>query len=489
MGRPLCHVYAHRGSPMDLLNDARRLASIGTYFIVIGWIFIAYAIIAGVLWWIDLAQREAFNFLEALAISLSADRPAVLPGGAGARARIHDAAVRAVRRQQDRLARCRTPHQMRTRLIWALAVLALVVAACSPGDASGGQLDGTDWVLRSYELDGTLTIVPDNLYADAEFAAQRVRGFAGCNEFDALYRAGGRTLFISQAAVTLRACDEETMAFEQAVLGLLDSSRTYTARRDTLTIYGRGTQRAPRLRRRATEPGPRGVAGHGVQQRRGRRHVSDRGHRDRRRVRAREPGWLRRLQLVQRHLRHERQHHSNRRACHHADRLRPGGHGPGDGLPRGAPGRRADRDARPAGQPDGPARCHQGHARPARAAGACLAGTVRRADRGTDRGPTETGDDATPRTTPTPTPDPDTDARGLADPGRTPAARRAGGLPDAAPTGRRDMRRWRTPAERRWPRSSYPAEWFTEIEPARRLPCRYFNPEPVHRSRPIHRRS
>ena len=55
---------------MDLLNDARRLASIGTYFIVIGWIFVIYALIAGVIWWIDLAQREAFNFLEALAISL-----------------------------------------------------------------------------------------------------------------------------------------------------------------------------------------------------------------------------------------------------------------------------------------------------------------------------------------------------------------------------------------------------------------------------------
>jgi hypothetical protein len=57
---------------MDVLNDARRLASIGTYFIVIGWIFVIYALIAGVIWWIDLAQREAFNFLEALAISLSA---------------------------------------------------------------------------------------------------------------------------------------------------------------------------------------------------------------------------------------------------------------------------------------------------------------------------------------------------------------------------------------------------------------------------------
>jgi len=57
---------------MDLLNDARRLASIGTDFIVIGWIFVIYALIAGVIWWIDLAQREAFNFLEALAISLGA---------------------------------------------------------------------------------------------------------------------------------------------------------------------------------------------------------------------------------------------------------------------------------------------------------------------------------------------------------------------------------------------------------------------------------
>jgi hypothetical protein len=68
--RPLFHVL-YRGSLMDLLNDARRLASIGTYFIVVGWIFVIYALIAGVLWWIDLAQREAFNILEALAISLS----------------------------------------------------------------------------------------------------------------------------------------------------------------------------------------------------------------------------------------------------------------------------------------------------------------------------------------------------------------------------------------------------------------------------------
>jgi hypothetical protein len=57
---------------MDLLNDARRLASIGTYFIVVGWIFVIYALIAGVLWWIDLASREGFSILEALGVSLNA---------------------------------------------------------------------------------------------------------------------------------------------------------------------------------------------------------------------------------------------------------------------------------------------------------------------------------------------------------------------------------------------------------------------------------
>jgi len=129
---------------------------------------------------------------------------------------------------------------MRIRRIAALAALGLVMAACSPGPESGGQLDGTDWVLRSYDLDGTLTLVPDNLFADAEFRSSRVSGFAGCNSFDALYRAGGRTLFISQPAVTLKACDDEAMAFEGAFLAALDASRFYTARRQTLTIYGPG---------------------------------------------------------------------------------------------------------------------------------------------------------------------------------------------------------------------------------------------------------
>ena len=89
-----------------------------------------------------------------------------------------------------------------------LALLAFTIAACSPGPGAGGQLEGTRWVLNSYSQDDVLTILSEQLYADARFDASRVSGFSGCNEFNALYRAGGRTLLVSQPASTLMACDE-----------------------------------------------------------------------------------------------------------------------------------------------------------------------------------------------------------------------------------------------------------------------------------------
>ena len=57
---------------MTVQRDAARLASIATVFVWVGWLAVLYALISGVLWWIDLAQREAFNFLQAFAISSAA---------------------------------------------------------------------------------------------------------------------------------------------------------------------------------------------------------------------------------------------------------------------------------------------------------------------------------------------------------------------------------------------------------------------------------
>ena len=123
------------------------------------------------------------------------------------------------------------------RRFGALAAIGLLVAACSAGPGSGGELQATTWVLRSYQANGNLTIVPDNLYADADFDVARVAGFGGCNPFSALYQAGGRTLRVSQPAATLMACDPTTMGFEQTYLSLLQASHTYGVVRDTLTIY------------------------------------------------------------------------------------------------------------------------------------------------------------------------------------------------------------------------------------------------------------
>ncbi len=57
---------------MNLQRDAARLATIATVFVWVGWIAVLYSFIAGILWWIDLAGRPAFNFIEAFAISAAA---------------------------------------------------------------------------------------------------------------------------------------------------------------------------------------------------------------------------------------------------------------------------------------------------------------------------------------------------------------------------------------------------------------------------------
>jgi heat shock protein HslJ len=127
---------------------------------------------------------------------------------------------------------------MSTRRLGALLVLlALLTAACTDGPGTGGTLEGTHWVLTSIDQDGSLAIVPETVYADAEFGSHRVSGFAGCNTYDAIYRAGGRTLLVSAPATTFMACDEATMAFEAQYLTLLQASRHYTARGDTLTVF------------------------------------------------------------------------------------------------------------------------------------------------------------------------------------------------------------------------------------------------------------
>jgi heat shock protein HslJ len=119
----------------------------------------------------------------------------------------------------------------------AAVLFGVLLASCASVAGSGGQIEGTQWVLHSYDQGGTLTIVPETIFADATFESHVVTGQAGCNSFRALYQSGSRTLLVSQASMTLMACDQPTMDFEQAYLTLLQSSRFYTVRNETLTVF------------------------------------------------------------------------------------------------------------------------------------------------------------------------------------------------------------------------------------------------------------
>ena len=125
------------------------------------------------------------------------------------------------------------------RRLAALAALLLVVAACSGGkEGTGGQLDGTRWVLRSYAQDGAQVLLEGDAYADAQFTAGRVSGFAGCSSYDAVARSTGRVLLVSAPITTLQTCGEAADTFQSTYLSLLQQSRSFSSRRDTLTIFG-----------------------------------------------------------------------------------------------------------------------------------------------------------------------------------------------------------------------------------------------------------
>ncbi|HEV8402512.1 MAG TPA: META domain-containing protein [Candidatus Limnocylindrales bacterium] len=129
------------------------------------------------------------------------------------------------------------------RRFLALAAVAVALAACTSGNAAdatadgvGGELQATHWILDSYSVDGALTIVPPDQYADADFRANRVKGFAGCSDYDAVYVSNGRRINIGFPLTTLMSCGETADAFQSSFITLLLQSRYYNVRGDTLTL-------------------------------------------------------------------------------------------------------------------------------------------------------------------------------------------------------------------------------------------------------------
>ena len=125
------------------------------------------------------------------------------------------------------------------RMIIGLAVgaLALTLSACSTAGGTGGTIDGTNWILKTYDVSGTATPVPSGVKVDAHFAKGQIAGFSGCNVYGGPAVVTGSSIKIGPTSGTLMACDGPGGTVEQAYLANLGKVTTFTATADTLTLY------------------------------------------------------------------------------------------------------------------------------------------------------------------------------------------------------------------------------------------------------------
>jgi heat shock protein HslJ len=136
---------------------------------------------------------------------------------------------------------------MRNKILMAtLMVIALIATACAPAAApaaqpaqpkeqpvSGNALDGTSWTLTT--LDGQPAL--KNTTVTLNFAAGKVAGSDGCNNYTGSYTADGTNIKFDQMASTMMACAEPIMKQATAYQQALGQATTYKADATQLTLY------------------------------------------------------------------------------------------------------------------------------------------------------------------------------------------------------------------------------------------------------------
>ena len=96
---------------------------------------------------------------------------------------------------------------MRKSLLWTLllgAAIVLLLGACSQAQSS---LDGTSWVLKSYQEDqGKEVNVLLGSTTTAQFQSTEVSGISGCNNYSASYQEDKNKLSFGGVATTRKSC-------------------------------------------------------------------------------------------------------------------------------------------------------------------------------------------------------------------------------------------------------------------------------------------
>jgi heat shock protein HslJ len=125
-------------------------------------------------------------------------------------------------------------------LIIILCIGLLILAACTSGSQSGGDLVGSFWALS--ELNGQPLVAGTGI--SAQFTAEgQVGGSAGCNRYRGAYTTSGNQItFDSALAATMMMCDQAVMDQEAAYLKALGEAKTFAVQGEKLTLKaGDGT--------------------------------------------------------------------------------------------------------------------------------------------------------------------------------------------------------------------------------------------------------
>jgi heat shock protein HslJ len=120
---------------------------------------------------------------------------------------------------------------------WALAASLFGAPACPAAGEAGGKLDGTSWVLQSFDASGSATGVPAGVTVDARFADSRISGFGGCNSYSGQAVVSGASLAVGALASTQMACSDPANSVETAYLENLRRAAAFTATAERLTIF------------------------------------------------------------------------------------------------------------------------------------------------------------------------------------------------------------------------------------------------------------
>jgi heat shock protein HslJ len=108
-------------------------------------------------------------------------------------------------------------------------------SGASPSSASG--IEGTLWRLSEYiGPEGNSVTVPEAASASATFAAGKVSGNAGCNDYTGSYTIDGDKLTFGTIASTTKACGPIPTALETAYLAALGKVATFSVSADTLEL-------------------------------------------------------------------------------------------------------------------------------------------------------------------------------------------------------------------------------------------------------------